>query len=141
MQAIETFRIQPLDDGEHSRLLLPEGPVAEIDGVALEGQFRCSRGYLVITSDDVPHEEMLHFYFLSDAGEILDQLSLGQIYTPGILRNMVAHADDRLDFSFFGTERWTLTILAKPVTQPLRLFSSVKRKGWFRSHYLRLEKT
>jgi len=140
MQAITKFRLEPLDGGERSRLLSAEGSGVEVDGVSLELQFQCSRGDLVITSDDVPHEEMLHFYFLSDAGKILDELSLGQMYTPGILRNVVAHPDDRLDFSFFGTERWSLTILEKPVSRPPTLFSSVKREGWFGLHYLNLEK-
>ena len=140
MQAIDKFRIEPLEGGERSRLVFDGRASIEVDGIVLERQFQCSRGYLVITSDDVPHEEMLHFYFLSEESEILDELSLGQIYQSGILRNVVAHADDRLEFSFFGAEHWLLTILDRPVPRPPSLFSSVRRKGWFQSHYLTLDK-
>jgi hypothetical protein len=141
MQAVQKFRTEPMEGRERAWLVSDEGLSVEVEGVILEAQFQCSRGYLVITSDDNPHEETLHFYFLSEAGQVLDEVSLGQIYHSGILRNAAPHADDRLEFSFFGTERWCLTILDKPRFQPPSLFSSVRLKGRFGSHYLSLRKT
>jgi len=141
MQPVHKFRVEPMEGREHSLLVSDDGIRLEVEGVILEAQFQCSRGYLLITSDDNPHEEILHFYLLGDARKVLDELSLGQIYHSGILRNVVPHSDDRLDFSFFGTERWSLSILDEPVSRLPALFASVRRKGWFGSHYLSLEKT
>jgi hypothetical protein len=140
MQAVQKFRIELMTGRERSRLVSDDGIGSEVEGVILEAQFQCSRGYLVITSDDNPHEEILHFYFLDDAGQVLDELSLGQIYHSGILRNVVPQSDDRLEFSFFGTERWSITILDKPIIQLPGLFSSVRRRGWLGPHYLSIEK-
>jgi hypothetical protein len=140
MESVQKFRAEPAKDGERSRLISEEGLSVEVEGVTLEAQFLCSRGYLVITSDDNPYEEILHFYLLNEPGQVLDELSLGQMYHPGILRNVVPHADDRLDFSFFGSERWRLAILDRPFREPPHLFSSMRRKGWWGLHLLRLEK-
>ena len=139
MEAIDKFRIEPIAGGTlHSRLAFDKSLSLEVAGVTIEAQFRCSRGYLVVTSDGNPYEEIIHFYLLSEGGEVLDELSLGRIYHSGTLRDVVPHAGDRLEFSFFGRERWCLSILDKARLQPPSLFSSVRRKGW--SHYLSLQK-
>lgn len=140
MQTVLKFHTEPIAGGERSWLLSDDGLRVAVDGVSLEAQFQCSSGYLVITSDDIPYEEGLHFYLLGGGGEVLDELSLGQINHSGILRNVVPHADDRLEFSFFGSERWHLTVLDKPVFRLPGLLSSVRRKRWLGQHLLNLEK-
>ena len=142
MEAVDRFRIKPIpEDILRSQLILDETSSLEVDGQAIEAQFRCSRGYLVITSDGNPYEEMIHFYLLDHKGDLLDEVSLGRIYHSGTLRDIDAKSDDQVEFSFFGTERWCLSILAEARLQPAPLFSSVTRKqGWLGSHYLSLRK-
>lgn len=142
METADKFRIEPFAGGElHSRLVCNEGLTVEVQGRILEAQFRCSLGYLVILSDGNPYEEMIHFYLLNDSGEILDGLSLGQIYHSGILRDLVS-SENQLEFSFFGKERWQLRVMDRPRFHVPSLFSSVSRtKGGFRPHYLSLRKT
>ncbi len=143
MKIIQDFLLEPLSEKQlRSHLTLKNGPTLEVEGRVLETQFQCSQGYLVITSDGNPYEEMLHLYLLNDKCEVLDGVSLGQIYHSGSIRDVTVCGDDCLEFSFFGTERWRLHILNIPEIRLLpRPLASVRYlKGWLHSHYLRLKK-
>ncbi len=142
MEAVDRFRIDP-EGGEslRSRLIDGDGRSVDIEGKVLEGQFHCSKGYLVITSDGIPFEEAVHFYLVGRDGRLLDGISLGQAYHSGILRDMRA-GEDTLEFSFFGDERWRLSVGKSPdavvLPNPWAAVRSVS--GWLRGHYLRLER-
>ncbi len=142
MEAVDRFRIEP-EGGEslRSRLIDSEGHSVEVEGTVLEGQFRCSKGYLVIASDGIPFEEALHFYLVGSGGDLLDGISLGQAYHAGILRDAAA-GQDTLDFSFFGDERWRLSIRKSrdSVMLPNPWATVRSLSGWLRGHYLRLER-
>ena len=142
MEAVNIFRIEPIPkESLRSDLIFNGTSTLQVEGQIIEAQFRCARGYLVITSDGNPYEEMIHFYLLDSEGGLLDEVSLGQIYHSGTLRDIALKSDDQLEFSFFGTERWCLLILGEARLQLPRLFSSVRRThGWFGSHYMSLRK-
>jgi len=142
METVNKFRMEPIPkEGLHSNLVFNETLTLQVEGQTIEAQFRCSSGYLVVTADGNPYEEMIHFYLLDSEGSLLDQVSLGQIYHSGILRDIDLKSDDRIEFTFFGTERWRLLILGKPRFELPRLFSSVRRtSGWLGLHYLILQK-
>src|ERR1700678_3874667 len=105
MEAVNKFRIEPLP-GEvpRSYLIFNENSTLKVEGQIIEAQFLCAKGYLVITSDGSPFEEMIHFYLLDGEGRFLDEVSLGQIYHSGTLRDIDLRFDSRLEFSFFGKE-------------------------------------
>ena len=140
METVDLYRLEVIPRGELRSFLVARGhPRLPIEGVALEAQFQCSLGYLVITSDGNPYEEMLHFYLINPDGGIMDDVSLGQIYHSGILHDLRWESDDRLAFSFYGTERWCLSILKKPRLRVPRIFSGVRYKH-FGTHHLNLGK-
>jgi hypothetical protein len=142
MEAVDRFHLQPqAPDTLRSILTATDGSSLEVEGQVMEKQFRCSLGYLVITSDGIPFEEALHFYLLSPDGEFLDGISLGHAYNSGILRDLSV-GDNTLDFSFFGTERWRLSICDSPdaLLAPNPWASVRSIRGWLRGHYLRLDR-
>jgi hypothetical protein len=142
MDAVDRFHIRsPGAESLHSRLISTDGTFMEVEGRVIEMQFRCENGYLVVTSDGNPFEEMVHFYLLSHTTRFLDGLSLGRMYHSGILHD-TSVCDDSLEFSFFGPERWRLSIRksAGAVLLPKPGSSVRSINGWLRLHYLQLER-
>lgn len=143
MESLNRFPLASPDVEQATSQLLDEDgkQLASIEGVMIEAQFRCSWGYLVITSNASPFEEELHFYLLDGNLSVIDSLSLGQVYHSGILRQLQPGPTDQLEFSFFGEERWRLSVLAEPRRRLPLPFSSVRYSGGaLRSHTLYLEK-
>lgn len=144
MEVIQLFALQRVPDGSgDSRLLAGERDAGRVEGVVLEAQFRCRAGNLVVTSDDSPFEEQVHFYLVDDSFRRLDDVSLGRIYTPGILRDLSVQTDgDALTFGFFGCDRWQLTVAADPRWGGFtRRFSGVRRsRSWPWRRYLALKR-
>ncbi len=141
MDAIDQFRLEPLAPDTVRSRLTGGASALELEGQVLEAQFRCPLGYLLITSDGIPFEEALHFYLLDRNGSVLDGLSLGSAYHSGILSRLGVRGDE-LEFSFFGKERWRLSVLSSPRVLLLPTpWASVRGiHGPFRRHYLKLEK-
>lgn len=78
MEATQLFGIRPLEGSKGDLRLLAEGvEIGRVEGLVLEGQYRCGPGYLVVTSDDSPFEEGLHFYLFDRSYSPLDDVSLG----------------------------------------------------------------
>ena len=143
MQAVDVFRVIPESaDAQNSRLVTVDGVVIGlVDGSVLEAQYRCSRGHLLITADGNPYEETIHFHLVDEEMKLIDQASLGRIYNSGMLTDTRLGVGDELEFSFFGTERWRLVILADPQRIWPQLLGSVKYPaGLLKPHYLRLDK-
>ena len=117
--------------------------MARVEGIVLEAQYRCRAGYLVVTSDGNPFEELLHFYLVGNKNEILDDLSLGRMYNPGIFRDVtIVPGAEAFEFTFFGDDRWRLSILDPPRRALLpRVFSNVRRsRSWLTPSYLDLRR-
>ena len=135
------FKVLEIDRENCSATLVAgDRSLGRIDGLAIEAQIKCPTGYLVITSDDTPYEEVLHFILLNDAMERIDQLDLGKVYQAGMLRQLYL-GDDYLEFSFFGEDRWRLSVLGTPTVWIPRLLSGVSYPtGWRRRHHLKLER-
>src|SRR5262245_18137679 len=107
MTPIDTCSLSPIESrGEHepyrARLLLEGHPTSLVlDGHHLESQLRTRAGHaLLFVTDDCPYEEQLHIFLLSDALEVLDSLTLGRMYQPGVLRDLSLTDRDQLGFAF-----------------------------------------
>ena len=144
MRAIQTFTVRPLEgrNGD-SRLLVDGTDLGVVEGLVLEDQYQCGPGFLVATSDDSPFEEGLHFYLFDRSYSRLDDVSLGRMYQPGIYRDVVVMPDrDALEFTFFGGDRWLLSVASQPTRRWFpRPFSSVTRsRNWASPHQLELRR-
>jgi hypothetical protein len=115
MRKIAQFEIRPVPaaagDRSAGRLVFDGRPVGTVvRGACLDAQFALDSGYLLMTTEDIPYEEMLWISLLGSDFDLRDVLELGAPYAPGILRGVQVIADDGLEFSFFGNDRWRLTI-------------------------------
>jgi hypothetical protein len=143
METIAFFSLVPTDEELPAARLLADGrDVGKVDGRCIEAQFRCRLGYLLITSDGIPLEEMAHIYLLRPDFRTMDRIRLGATYHSGIVRDFTPCGEDCIEFSFFGgSDRWKLTIRNIPKIIWLPLVSSIVRYpgGWLRPHYLQLD--
>jgi hypothetical protein len=144
MEPIELFSLVPCDaELPIARLLSNGRDVGEVKGRAIEAQFRYRRGYLIITSDGNPFEEIAHIYLLGHDFHVVDLVWLGAMYHSGVVRNIISRGDDCLEFAFFGgSDRWKLTIRNTPQVSWLPNITSTVRYpgGWLRPHYLQLDR-
>jgi hypothetical protein len=88
-----------------------------IDAAQLLVQYKTSAGdFLLVFDEDCPAEEMLHFVLVHDE-KIVDQLSYGAPYTPGIFKEhstSVNAEENNLRFTFASDEVIELKVHASP---------------------------
>ena len=107
-----------------------------IEGVILEAAFKSSDKFLLFVTDDIPQEDSLSIYLLSDTFLMLDQARLGGIYTTGSFK-VIDYNGSVIYFRFFNEAKWQLTLLDKP-TLRLPIFSEpagVSRKLGLTRHF------
>ena len=142
--AIDSFRLEA-QPGEVPKSRVVAGAAATdtvIDGVVLEAQFRSAQGFVLLTSDDTPFEEVLHVRLLDAQFRVVDGVDLGQAYHPGLLRNLRVSGDAELCFSFFGDDCWLLRVEPQArLRWGHRPYASARYTGpWLRRHNLHLFK-
>jgi hypothetical protein len=131
---VSDFKLQavsgrPETETPCSSLLWDDSPVnLTLKGTVLEAQFICQNKYLLVTTEGIPYEEGLHFYVLSPSFEILDEAEISAMYAGGIFTDVSYPDEASLEFSFFGKDRWRLTVLPVPrFVVRSEIMSSVKR--------------
>jgi hypothetical protein len=112
IEEISFFTSRRLEGEEaRSELLLENRPTGVIvKGAYLEKQYQAQSGFVIFMSVS-PFEDILKIYFLSPDLLILDGFELGFIYTDGSLADVEVMNSRVIHFSFFGPDRWELTIL------------------------------
>jgi hypothetical protein len=142
MEVIKLFSLAPREGEVPTARLLANGrDVGQVNGREIDAQFAVRRGYVLITDDANPLEEMAHIYLLGPDFHAVDVVQLGAMYHSGAVRDLTACGDDCIEFAFFGgSDRWRLTVrdTAKMSWLPT-IASSVRYPGgWLRPHYLQL---
>lgn len=144
MEPITSFTLQPVpplkpEEAQRSLLLADGRPTpTELVGLELKGQWALPGGFLLLVTDDVPYEEILRIYLLSSSFTLVDRRVLGAIYNPASLRGVEVTGAWTLEFSFWGEERWRLSI--KPLSG---LEARTAPRGCFwvlRRRHLKLER-
>ncbi|MBV8407965.1 MAG: hypothetical protein JOY64_10075 [Alphaproteobacteria bacterium] len=140
LSPLQAFDLVPDREAGSSSLVIGGKPVpVRFPGVSLTAQFQCGEGYLLLTTADSPFEESLYAILLGMPTEILDVVELSNPYTPAALTDLEIVSDNSLEFSFFGRDRWRLSVSERPQWRfSLPIFSPVKRKTGFSRRYLRL---
>ncbi len=148
MQSVDCFSLSPNPVGQSQNKAVSEImnqgiPTGQtIQGSELEAQYAIDDRFLILTTENCPYEEALHIHLLDRQFEILDYLELAQVYSPGILGKIHVSAENCLEFTFFGQERWRLTVLRSPKPGFFRWTRRVTRfPGWrfWARRYLDLE--
>jgi hypothetical protein len=106
---------QPEGEPPRSEVLRDGQPLgAQIDGVVLEAALTVADGYLLFSTDDVPHEDMLSITLLDSAGHTLDAARIGGPYSTGHFDHLRSVPPDTVHFRFSGGMDWTLHVLPAP---------------------------
>ncbi|MBM7112981.1 hypothetical protein [Archangium primigenium] len=114
-----------------------------VSAALLEAQFRLPSGlFLLFLTDDCPYEERLQILLLDARFQLLDGLSVGWIYTPGILSGLEPLGPHALRFDFF-TDR-PLRVSVHPegrfrLFRRLPFFARPLARRPFARHYLELQ--
>jgi len=88
-----------------------EPTTTEIPGYVLDAAFALNDGYLLVTSWDCPYEEMATFVLLDGDLVVQSRTDVGAPYATGTLKDLVWRDPATLEFSFYGNERWQVTIV------------------------------
>ena len=99
-------RSEVLIRGQRSGTLVP--------GSVLEAALRTDSGWLLFLTHDVPYEEMLSIYLLSDAGGLLDSATIGGPYASGSFRGLRTEPPATVHFNFIDNADWHLRVLDRP---------------------------
>lgn len=101
------------------------GPVSEIvrdgrptgrqvPGAVLEVAAVWRDRLLLLNTDDIPYEDVLHILLLDRALNLLDQARLGGIYSTGRFVPLPSTEPDQLRFRFIGDTDWSIRMRDAP---------------------------
>lgn len=85
-----------------------------VPGAVLEAAGQWQGFFLVLTTDDVPWEEMLHIHLLDARLQRLDSACIGAPYSTGSFSALPSLVPDLLRFRFMGDTDWSVQVLPKP---------------------------
>jgi hypothetical protein len=114
------FETRPNASGSSQSLLLVRDGMSTnltINAAQLLVQYKTSLGdFLLVCDEDCPAEEMLHFVLLRNE-KIVDQVSYGAPYTPGIFKEhstIVNAEENSLRFTFASDDVIELSVYPSP---------------------------
>jgi hypothetical protein len=97
-----------------SEVLLNGCPTGSlIPGALLEAAIEWNGHYLLFLTDDCPFEEGLNIVMLDSTLKLLDYATLAVLYCTGTLTSLKLLAPDRVQFTFFHEQVWTVQLLSK----------------------------
>ena len=141
MRLSDRFAIQALPEADEvtpvtGRVIVDGVPSdCVLTGAVLEAAVEWGDRFVLILSDGIDWEEGLNIHLLGPDLQLLDSVSMGWPYTPGIFTKLSLHAPDTIEFSFPGETRWRVRVLSGRRWQVPRpaWFSGVSRPiGWWR---------
>jgi hypothetical protein len=124
---MNTFTLREVGESDtESELVLDGRPTgSRVAGRLLEAQFPIAteNATVLLVTDDNPYEEALHIHLVNDVGTVLETITVGAPYTPGILKEPRMMSPYELAFDF---------------QRPRRLRVHFPPKGIVRRKYLEL---
>ncbi|ATB39450.1 hypothetical protein CYFUS_004894 [Cystobacter fuscus] len=112
MREVRRFSLAGVDSERGTSRLVRDGRVLDfsVEGLLLEAQLELEDGScLVWLTQDCPFEELLSVYLVGREGQLLDSVSAGAPYTPGIL-SIRAVGPEWVEFGFFGDAPYRLQV-------------------------------
>ncbi|GAA3928927.1 hypothetical protein [Litoribacillus peritrichatus] len=112
-----------------------------VKGACLAQQYHLSElGYLLFLTDNVPYEETLRIYLVTEEAKVIDELEFGGNMVTGTLDIIDLNGKDTIVFSFIHEANCRLQVLSTPKwSKPLVFTPGVRRNGSLRKHYLKLD--
>jgi hypothetical protein len=143
LREIDTYHVAHIESHDTPRVtLLRNGTAAglTLEGATLLAQFETAGAHvLLVLDEDTPYEETLHFYLIGK-GMIIDHVTFGGAYTPGIF-TLKATLEDRLCFTFANDDVYSLQVHPVASRFGRRLTTGARRPaGWLAPKYMSLER-
>jgi hypothetical protein len=107
----------------------------DLTGAVLEAAAAWDDKFVLFVSDGIPWEEGLNIHLLDAGFNVLDTITLGWAYTPGIFTGLERLPSNEFAFAFPSATRWRLGLLPRRRWQPAwpRLSPGVSRPArWWR---------
>jgi hypothetical protein len=118
MKAIDSYSLRPAKrDGEELRShLLRRGldTGTLVPGAFLEAQLPLGEEHLLFLTHDCPFEEQLDICLLDAGDRLVDRVSLMAPYSSGDFQNLIVDSPSSARFDFFGSEKWRISVYARP---------------------------
>lgn len=92
-------------------------------GYVVEAQFAVPAGFLIVTSQDCPYEELTDFYLLDPKFRIRGHACKGAPYTSWLLKAITPEPPDAFRVEFYGQGHWRLVMRERPWWSPRRRLS------------------
>jgi len=109
---VRRFSLAEVDSERGTSRLVRDGTVLgfTLEGLLLEAQFELEDGSCLLwLTQDCPFEERLSVYLVGREGELVDSVSAGAPYTPGIL-SIRTVGRTWVEFLFFGDDPYRLQV-------------------------------
>ena len=102
-------------DGPRMRIDMGGGATSDVlRGAILEAAFIVAPGFLVLLTDDIPHEDGFTIALLAPDGALLDGARGFGIYSTGHVRDVTVVDERRLRFAFFADLAYEIDVLPNP---------------------------
>lgn len=136
MERALEYRALPTDGDEDGlRIQRPSGTaLPPLPGRVLEAVYVDERDELIFLTHDILHEEQLDICLLRN-GELLDRISLGQMFQPAELGNLAQVDPRHFSFTFPADVAWSLKVDHSPRFILPDLRSAVSRLRTWQSYF------
>jgi hypothetical protein len=112
------YSLSPLEHegGRSASWLVSRGVRTDtvVPGCDLEAQLETDAGVLLFTTHDTPFEEILEIVLISPEGALTDNASIFWPSTTGTFQNLRVIGPSQVQFDFFGTRPWSVTVYNRP---------------------------
>lgn len=141
MRLTDRFTAQALPEANDvtpvTARLIVDGQASEcvLTGAVLEAAVEWEGRFVLFLSDGIDWEEGLNIHLLDTDLSIMDSVSMGWAYTPGVFSGLSLQEPDQLEFSFPSTARWRVHLLTTrqwTVPMPTWLPGVARSGSWWR---------
>jgi hypothetical protein len=141
MRLSDRFAIQALPEVDDvtpvTGRVIVDGVASEcvLTGAVLEAAVEWADRFVLILSDGIYWEEGLNIHLLDADLNLMDSLSMGWPYTPGVFSELSLHEPDQLEFCFPSSARWQVHLLSSrqwTVPMPTWLPGVARTGSWWR---------
>ena len=134
MKQFFDYKVATLNEDAGSMVLqAPDGRMSpKLPGRSLEAAFYDKRDELFFLTHDILHEEQLDICLVRK-GVLIDRLSLGQMFQPGLLGQIKQYDNRAFTFEFPKNRRWNLKVAEALQFSAPNFSTEVSRQRMWRS--------
>lgn len=118
--SIEEYQIQLLKPENEThlpqiKLFIKSEVSILLCGAFVEAIIEYQENYFVFTTNEIPSEESLNIYYISQNAKILDAAVIGSPYSTGSFKSLQILESGQIRFEFIGATLWEIHIFKKAI--------------------------